>query len=220
MTMWEKDRPFVILLSFVFGLFPLSAFAEAEQTPEAGKEFHTTLFGEKIYVPSRDRRSVTAANFGLHWIPNGPSEREILPFGALYVWRNWDKDNRRFRGVFSGAVNRIDYTIGLRTFPNWSLIFTLDNFIVPLGQSEYVEGQRISESELNGIMCLGGSEWGIASPLSPLSKTAPSMCLSPMNRDIDGFAAQKTPPRAMACLTIRTKAEFTAGFVGMAWFAT
>jgi hypothetical protein len=91
MTMWEKDRPFVILLSFVFGLFPLSAFAEAEQTPEAGKEFHTTLFGEKIYVPSRDRRSVTAANFGLHWIPNGPSEREILPFGALYVWRNWDR---------------------------------------------------------------------------------------------------------------------------------
>ena len=66
MTMWEKDRPLVILLSFVFGLFPLSAFAEAEQTPEAGKEFHTTLFGETIHVPSRDRRSVTAANFGLH----------------------------------------------------------------------------------------------------------------------------------------------------------
>ena len=72
--MWGNDRPLVILLSLVIGLFPLSAFAETEKTPEAGKEFHTTLFGEKIHVPSRDRRSVTAANFGLHWIPNGPSE--------------------------------------------------------------------------------------------------------------------------------------------------
>jgi opacity protein-like surface antigen len=170
MTMWEKDRPLVILLSFVFGLFPLSAFAQSEQTPEAGKEFHTTLFGEKIYVPSRDRRSVTAANFGLHWIPNGPSEREILPFGALYVWRNWDKDNRRFRGVFSGAVNRIDYTIGLRTFPNWSLIFTLDNFIVPLGQSEYVEGQRISESEIEWNYVFGGFGVGYRFPFIPFEQ--------------------------------------------------
>ena len=63
--MWGKDWPLVILLSFVISLFPLNTlntFAETEKTPEAGKEFHTTLFGEKIHVPSRDRRSVTAVD--------------------------------------------------------------------------------------------------------------------------------------------------------------
>ena len=168
--MWEKDRPLVILLSFVIGLFPSSAFAEGEKTPEAGKEFHTTLFGEKIHVPSRDRRSVTAANFGLHWIPNGPSEMETLPFGALYVWRNWNEDNRQFRGTFSGVVNDIDYTIGLRTYPNWSLLFTLDNFILPRGRSEYVEGQRVSESELEWNYAFAGFGVGYRFPMTPFEQ--------------------------------------------------
>ena len=49
--MWGRDRPLAILLSLVIGLSPLSLFAGEEKTPEAGKEFHTTLFGEEIYVP-------------------------------------------------------------------------------------------------------------------------------------------------------------------------
>src|SRR5580765_2590195 len=106
--MWGRNGPLVILLSIVIALSPLSAFAAEEKTPEAGKEFRTTLFGEEIYVPPRDRRSVTAMNFGTNWIPNGPSMGEVLPFGALYVWRNRDKENRRFRGTFSGVVNDLD----------------------------------------------------------------------------------------------------------------
>src|SRR5689334_20955107 len=54
-----------------------------EPTPLAGREFHTKLFGEEIHVHQRDRRSVTAASFGLQWIPDGPSQLEVLPFGAL-----------------------------------------------------------------------------------------------------------------------------------------
>ena len=135
---------------FVIGLSPLSAVAEEEKTPKAGKEFRTTLFGEEIYVPPRDRRSVTAVNFGINWIPNGPSKEEVLPFGALYIWRNWNEDNRQLRGTFSGVVNDINYTIGLRSLPNWSLLFTLDNFIAPIGRSEYVVGQRIKALIWNG----------------------------------------------------------------------
>ena len=63
-----------------------------EPTPIAEEEFQTALFGEESYVPPRDRRSVTAASFGIQAIPNGPSQMEMLPFGALYVWRNWDDD--------------------------------------------------------------------------------------------------------------------------------
>ena len=65
-------------------LFPDRQVGEAwgeEPTPIAGEEFRTTLFGEEIYVPPRDRRSVTAMSFGIQAIPNGPSQMEALPFG-------------------------------------------------------------------------------------------------------------------------------------------
>lgn len=138
-----------------------------EPTPHAGRDFRTKIFGEQIHVAPRDRRSVTAASFGLQWIPDGPSQLEVLPFGALYVWRNWDDDNRRLRGTFSGAVNDLDYSIGLRSFPNWTLIFSLDNFIIPLGRSEYVEGQRIRETEIEWSYVFGGIGVGYRLPVHP-----------------------------------------------------
>lgn len=138
-----------------------------EPTPLAGRDFRTKVFGEEVHVAPRDRRSVTAASFGLQWIPDGPSQVEILPFGALYVWRNWDDDNRRFRGTFSGVVNDLNYSIGLRAFPNWTLIFSLNTFIAPLGRSEYVEGRRIRETELEWSYAFGGIGIGYRLPVRP-----------------------------------------------------
>ncbi|WHZ13685.1 MAG: hypothetical protein OJF52_000519 [Nitrospira sp.] len=164
----------LFLCSTAFGVMLCAGWdgvAQAEEpTPLAGKPHHTTLFGEEIYVPPRDRRNVTAASFGIQAIPNGPSQMEVLPFGALYVWRNWDDDNRRFRGTFSGVVNDIDYTIGLREYPNWSLIFTWDNFILPLGRSEYVEGQRIRETELEWSYAFAGAGLGYRLPVRPFEQ--------------------------------------------------
>ena len=154
----------------MIGLCPFTTFADDEKTGEAGKAYRTTLFGEEIYVPPRDRHSVTAVNFGLQWTPNGPSQLEALPFGALYVWRNWDADNTRLRGTFSGVVNDVDYTIGLRSLPNWSLVFTLDNFIAPLGRSEYVEGQRIKASELEWNYIFAGFGVGYRFPSVPFAQ--------------------------------------------------
>ncbi len=162
--------PLAILLFFVIVLSALCSLADDDRTPKAGKAFRTTLFGEEIYVPPRDRRSVTAANFGINWIPNGPSQEEVLPFGALYVWRNWDEDNRRLRGTFSGFVNDVDYMIGLRSLPNWSLLFTLDNFIAPIGRSEYVEGQRIRASELEWNSVYAGFGFGYRFPYNPFEQ--------------------------------------------------
>jgi len=154
----------------VVALSPLRTFAGEEKTPKAGKEFRTSLFGEEMYVPPRDRRSVTALNLGVNWIPNGPSQEEVLPFGTVYVWRNWDNNNRRFRGTFSGVVNDLDYTIGLRSLPNWSLLFTLDNFIAPIGRSEYVEGQRIRASELEWNYVFAGFGVGYRFPFDPFEQ--------------------------------------------------
>lgn len=138
-----------------------------EPTPYAGQDFRTKVFGQEIHVLPRDRRSVTAASFGLQWIPNGPSQLEVLPFGALYLWRNWDDDNRRFRGAISVAVNDLSYSIGVRSYPRWSLVFTLNNFIAPLGRSEYVEGQRIHETELEWSYIFGGIGLGYRLPVHP-----------------------------------------------------
>ncbi len=170
MTLWRRGWPLAVLLIFMIGLFSMSAFAEEEKTPEAGKEFRTTVLGEEIYVPPRDRRSVTAVTFGTNWIPNGPSQGEVLPFGALYVWRNWDTDNQRLRGTLSGVVNNVEYTVGLRSLLNWSLIFTLNNFIAPLGRSEYVEGQRIRASELEWNYIFGGFGVGYRLPFIPFEQ--------------------------------------------------
>ncbi|MDO9116375.1 MAG: hypothetical protein Q7U39_00335 [Nitrospira sp.] len=164
---WQLIAVWAVLM---IGLCPFTTFAENEKTGEAGKAYRTTLFGEEIYVPPRDRHSVTAANFGLQWTPNGPSQLEALPFGALYVWRNWDADNTRLRGTFSGVVNDVDYTIGLRSLPNWSLVFTLDNFIAPLGRSEYVEGQRIKASELEWNYIFAGFGVGYRFPSVPFAQ--------------------------------------------------
>ena len=102
--------------------------------------------------------------------------RKCSPFGALYVWRNWDKDNRRFRGTFSGVVNDVDYMIGLRSHPNWSLLFTLDNFIAPIGRAEYVEGQRVEGvGYSSGTMYSAVSASGIAFHLFPFEQDSASM---------------------------------------------
>jgi hypothetical protein len=141
-----------------------------QPTPLAGQDYRTKLFGEEIHVAHRDRRSVTAASFGVQWIPEGPAQLEILPFGALYLWRNWDDDNRRLRGTISGVVNDIDYFIGLRSFPNWTLIFSLDNFIAPIGRSEYVQGVRIRETEIEWSHVFGGVGVGYRLPIRPFKQ--------------------------------------------------
>ena len=157
-----------ILALCVGGLvFAGSSYGDEYRTPLAGEAFHTELFGKPVDVPPRDRRHVTSANFGIQWIPNGPSQLEVLPFGALYVWRNWDDEGRRLRGTFSGVVNDVNYNIGSKSLNGWELIFTFDNFIVPLGRSEYVEGQRIQDVEVEWNYAYAGVGIGYRKLLSP-----------------------------------------------------
>src|SRR2546426_8378137 len=50
-------------------LFLTAAYGEEPGTPLAGEAFHADLFGLPIDFPERDRRHVTAVNFGVQWIP-------------------------------------------------------------------------------------------------------------------------------------------------------
>ena len=132
------------------------AFAGESRTPLAGEQYRTEVLGEPVNVPARDRRNVTAINFGVLWIPNGPTFLEVLPFGSLYLWRNWDDDRHRLRATLAGVVNDVNYNIGSRSMKGWEFVLTFDNTIIPLGRSEYVEGQRIAPVEVEWSYLFAG----------------------------------------------------------------
>lgn len=140
---------FLFLACLLLGaLLTSPAYGGEEKTPLAGEPLETEVLGEEVKVPARDRRIVTAASFGVQYLPFGPSFYQVLPFGALYVWRNWDDGRSRLRGTFTGLVNDVNFNVGSKSSRGWELIFTLDNMIIPVGRSEFVEGQRISQVDV------------------------------------------------------------------------
>src|SRR2546427_7359236 len=146
-------------------LFLPAAYGEEPGTPPGGEAIHAGFFWLPIDFPERDRRHVTAVNFCVQWIPNGPIQLQVLPFGAIFVWQNWD--TQRFRGVFSGVVNDVQYNIGPRSWDGWEAVFTFNNFIAPFGRSEYVEGQRIQDVEIQWNYVYAGFGIGYRKLLPP-----------------------------------------------------
>lgn len=146
-------------------LFLPAAYGEEPGTPLAGEAFHAELLGLPIDFPERDRRHVTAVNFGVQWIPNGPIQLQVLPFGALFVSHNWDTE--RFRGTFSGVFNDVRYNLGSKSWDGWEAVFTFNNLIAPFGRSEYVEGQRIQDVEIQWNYVYAGFGVGYRKVLAP-----------------------------------------------------
>lgn len=152
---------------FVSALWIDPVRAQDQPAPLAGEEFHTEVLGEPVDVPPRDRKTVTAASFGVQYLHDGPSFYQVLPFGAFYVWRHSGDYTERFRGTFAVAVNDIAYNVGVRSLPGWELRFTLNNMIIPLGRSEYVEGQIIREVEVEWNYVFAGFGLAYRRLLSP-----------------------------------------------------
>jgi len=99
---------FSALLLLLAGITASGALAaDEEATPLAGEAFHTEVLGEPVTVPPRDRKKVIAASFGVAVLPEGPQFYQVLPFGALYLWRNSDDMRQRFRTTLSGPVNDV-----------------------------------------------------------------------------------------------------------------
>ncbi|MGH8508296.1 MAG: hypothetical protein ACREVH_06210, partial [Gammaproteobacteria bacterium] len=108
--------------------------AEPYRTPRAGEAYQTEIWTKPVTAPARDRRHVTALDLGLQYVPDGPSSPDILPFGgalvvrdtdeqgedvlqpfgAIYVWRNPEEGQQRFRGIFSGLYNDVRYNVSPR----------------------------------------------------------------------------------------------------------
>jgi len=60
----------ICLVLFVSPVLAEEKNAEGETpTPLAGEEFDTEVMGEPVKVPARDRKNVTAASFGVQYLP-------------------------------------------------------------------------------------------------------------------------------------------------------
>ena len=123
-----------------------------------GTRIHTEVLGEEVDVAPATM-DVTAAS------RRAISSRQAsfypeLPFGAFYVWRHSGDYSERFRGTFAVAVNDLAYNVGIHSLPGWELRFTFNNMIIPLGRSEYVEGQIIRGVEVEWNYIFAG--FGVA----------------------------------------------------------
>ncbi|MBA3967253.1 MAG: hypothetical protein H0X47_16065, partial [Nitrospirales bacterium] len=162
----SSARVIWLTILLTLGYIPL-VWGDTDSTPLAGQPHQTELFGQDLYIPSRDRRHVTAINLGINWIPDGPERLELLPFGALFMWHNWTDENRQFRGAFSGAFNDIRYQRGLTSTSPWFTVLTFENVIIPFGRYEYVEGQPIKGVELEWNYIFAGFGLGYRTSLFP-----------------------------------------------------
>ena len=146
-------------------LFSPLASGEEQKTPLAGEAFQIEVKGREVDVPARSRRRVTAIDLGVQVIPKGPRTQQVLPVGALFVWRN--ADTRRFRGTFAGLYNDVRYNIGPERAHGWEAVFTFNNYIIPFGRYEDVEGRAITDVELKWSSIFAGLGIGYRKSLPP-----------------------------------------------------
>lgn len=162
-----RRLPAGILWGLVLLLCFHTSAALADRTPRAGEQFNTILWGESVTAPARDRNSVTALNLGTMWVADGPKDYKLLPFGALYLWRNRDSGRERLRAVVAGLYNEVRYHYRPAGLDATELIWTLDSMTIPMARQEFVEGQRIDGEELEWHRVHLGFGVGWRAPLSP-----------------------------------------------------
>ncbi|HEY3198759.1 MAG TPA: hypothetical protein VGJ57_12185 [Nitrospirales bacterium] len=149
----------------ISALSPPLASGEEPKTPLAGEPFQIEVKGKEVDVPARGRRSVTAFDVGMLLIPKGPRTQQVNPYGSLFVWRN--DDTRRFRGTFAGLYNDVRYNVGSERSAGWEAVFTFNNYIVPFGRYEDVEGKAITDVELKWSSIFAGLGIGYRTTLPP-----------------------------------------------------
>src|SRR5208282_3090290 len=74
----------------------LKPYGPDYRTPREGEGFRADVFGREITVEPRDGRSVSSIDIGFGLYTPLPEDRQIVPFGALYLWRHPD-DGDLFR---------------------------------------------------------------------------------------------------------------------------
>jgi hypothetical protein len=177
-----------VLLSVVCLEGTALADQDSTRTPRAGEEYKTTLFGRDVVAPWQDRTHINAFTLGLNWIPDGPRNPLILPFGgallvrndssklagdlyqpfgSLYFWRNEGDGQKRLRAVVSGLFNDIRYNRRLVGLGGMEFVATFENMTIPFGRPEYVEGLPVDDVELEWQYVRAGMGIGYRKSIAP-----------------------------------------------------
>lgn len=157
-----------LLASLVLmALLPGLCLAAEYRTPRAGESYTTQLFGQTVTAPARNRRSVTALNLGVQWLAGAPSDYEVLPYGAFFLWRNEDDGRQRLRAVLAGLYNEVRYNVTPEWLGQTELVMTLENMTIPFARQEFVEGVQIDEEELEWHRMHLGFGFGWRTALNP-----------------------------------------------------
>ena len=149
------------------GLLSGESSAQTHRTPRAGEAYTGSLFGRPLKISERDRRKVSAVSLGLQWIPDGPEDREAVPVGALFLWRNRREGGERVRAVLSGLYNEVRYHTSRWPLGGAEAVLAFENVTLPFARSEYVEGRRIASEELEWHSVRLGAGLGHRIPLAP-----------------------------------------------------
>lgn len=110
------------------------------RTPRAGEGFETDLFGKRISVPQRDRRSTRALTLGGAYFDPPVAGSSGSPLFNVYWRRYWD--DRRIFGLFSGFYNHVEYgehlaaTEGRRARTYLEAVGIFENFTIPTPLTE------------------------------------------------------------------------------------
>ena len=132
-----------------------------EPTLSREKSFARPLWGKNIYVPPRDRPPVSRPSVSY----SGTSQR-AEPDGSTS--ENWDDDNRRLYEDVFGVVNDVDYTIGLRDYPNWSLPVHLGQLHPFPWDALNMSRGRARGTELEMELCLRRRRAGVSPAGAPV----------------------------------------------------
>jgi hypothetical protein len=117
------------------------------RTPREGEGFRAMVFGREITVTPRDGRSVSSIDIGLALYKPLPEDRQVVPFGAIYLWRH-PNDEDLFRAAIAGVYNDIFWAHASKSMDPFELVVTLNNYTLPFSQYELVDGKANKNEEL------------------------------------------------------------------------
>lgn len=142
----------VACLAWVATLAAASAQDAPYRTPRAGEGFETDLFGERVTVPRRDRRSTLALTLGGASFDPPVAGTGATPLFNVYWRRYWD--DRRVFGLFSGFYDFVEFGEHLASTdrrPRTLLeaVARFENFTIPVPWTELSpSGREAEESEV------------------------------------------------------------------------
>ncbi|MCL4808001.1 MAG: hypothetical protein KJ062_09465 [Thermoanaerobaculia bacterium] len=118
------------------------------RTPRAGQAAAGTVFGHEVRAPRRDRGRITYLNVGAVLLPGGPDGLELGPSGGAYFWRAPEEGASRLRAIVAGLANEVRHDLAVSENKVVAAVTTFDSLILPWARSEYVQGGRLRNEEL------------------------------------------------------------------------